>query len=232
MAGIVQRHLRRRYVWLTALIVVPLLAIPALALSGSTSERGPRTYTSERYGYSLALPAGWQRAPRRLVPRLLDPREILSIGTFLMPVGGGGNCGREPVAALVRMEPGDVLVTFQEDAETRAMKRRLRYEPLPSLHKSLSEFTLRRELHAPSEHVSAAQVIWYGQLNFLARDRWFGALVYVKGRPRPDRTRQVHRILSGIHFDAGTFVRAPGSPPLPRRVTTARTIEEGSIPRP
>jgi hypothetical protein len=197
------------------LIVALLVAIPALAGSGSSSESGPRTYTSERYGYSLALPAGWQRAPQRLVPRLLDPREILSIGTFFMPVGGGGNCGREPVAALERMEPGDALVTFQEDAENRAMKGRLKYEPLPSLRKALWELRLRRELHAPGDHVSAARDIWYGQLDFLARDRWFGALVYVKGRPRPDRMRQVRRILSGIHFDAGTFVRAPGSPPLP-----------------
>ncbi len=214
MAGIAQGSLRRPHIWLTTVIVAMLVGIPALAGSGSASERPPRTYTSKRYGYSLVLPAGWQRAARRLVPRLLDPREILSIGTFFMPVGGGGNCGREPVAALERMEPGDVLVTFQEDAESRAMKRRLKYEPLPSLRRSLSELTLRRELHAPSEHVSAAQTIWYGQLDFLARDRWFGALVYVEGRPRPDRVSQVHRILSGIRFDAGTFVRAPGSPPV------------------
>jgi hypothetical protein len=214
MAGFVQSSLPRPHIWLTAVIVALVVAIPALAGSGSASERGPQSYTSERYGYSLVLPAGWQRAERRLVPRLLDPREILSIGTFFMPVGGGGNCGREPVAALERMEPGDVLVTFQEEAESRAMKRRLRNEPLPSLRRTLSDLRLRRELHAPSEHVSAAQLIWYGQLNFLARDRWFDALVYVKGRPRPDRMRQVHRILSGIRFDAGTFVRGPGSPTL------------------
>src|SRR5260221_9815346 len=211
MRGGPPKGVRRRYAWLAAVIAALPVAIPVLAATGSASQAGPRTYTSERYGYSLALPDGWRRAPRRLVPRLLDPREILSVGTFAMPVGGGGNCGVEPVAALQRMQPGDALITVHEEAETGVMKRRLKEEPLPSLQKSLSELSLRRELQAPSEHVSATQTIWYGKLDFLDRGRWFGALVYVKGKPRPNRMHQVHAILEGIRFDPGTFVRFPES---------------------
>ena len=211
MREVPQKRIRSRYAWLAGVIAALLVAIAVLATIGSASQAGPRTYTSERYGYSLALPDGWRRAPRRLVPRLLDPREILSAGTFAMPVGGGGNCGVQPVAALQRMQPGDALITIQEEAETVAMKRRLQNEPLTSLRKSLSELSLRRELHAPSEDVSAAQTIWYGKLEFLDRGRWFGALVYVKGKPRPDRVRQVQAILGGTHFDPGTFVRFPES---------------------
>jgi hypothetical protein len=33
------------------------------------------------------------------------------LGTFAMPVGGGGNCGREPIAAIERMETGNALVS-------------------------------------------------------------------------------------------------------------------------
>ena len=93
--------------------------------SASTSVAPGMRYTSERYGFSVSVPAGWHRSRARLVPKLLMPREILSVGTSQMPVGQGGSCGREPTAAIERMQPGDALVSIQEYTVTAAMRSRL-----------------------------------------------------------------------------------------------------------
>src|ERR1700709_2493718 len=44
---------------------------------------------------------------------------------FPMAVGGGGNCGREPVASIRRMGPGDALVSIQEYVVTAKMRHHL-----------------------------------------------------------------------------------------------------------
>ena len=198
-----------------ALIPVGLGAAPSSGAGGPAG--GPpgstsRTVESHRYGYSLALPAGWRRAPRRLVPNLLDPREILSVGTFAMPVGGGGECGRDPIAAIERMRAGDSIITIQEEAETPGMRRQLREQRVPTLLSALARMRLMPELHPPGEHVSASRELWYAQVDFTERGRWFGALVWVKGTPGAGRIREVKGILASIDFRRGRFVR-----PLPRR---------------
>ncbi len=81
------------------------------------------TIASERFP-----PAG--SAPRPGSVPLLMPRERISVGTFPMAVGGGGNCGREPIASIRRMRPGDALVSVQEYAVTAKMRR----HPDPDLH--------------------------------------------------------------------------------------------------
>jgi hypothetical protein len=199
-----------------ALAIVSSQAIPS-AVSSDAGNRGAnklrptmrRTYASDRFGYTGSIPLGWRRAPRRLVPNLLDPKEILSLGTFATLVGGGGNCQREPIAAIERMGTGDALITIQEEAESRVMKGRLKRNPPPPLSKVLSDLQLRRDLHAPREHVSPAEDLWHGQVSFTVAGRQFGALVFVKGPPRPRRVAQVHAILVAIHFDRGVFIRFP-----------------------
>ena len=87
-----------------ALAAMLAAAATAAVLSGatgsaSTTEAAGQRYTSERYGFSLRLPAGWRRAADRLVP-LIMPREILSVGTTRMPAGGGPPSQRESAASL------------------------------------------------------------------------------------------------------------------------------------
>jgi hypothetical protein len=48
-----------------------------------------------------------------LTPRLIQPDEILTLGTGPLPAGGGGNCGRYPAAAMMKMDPDDALISIQ-----------------------------------------------------------------------------------------------------------------------
>ena len=131
------------------LIVVAVIVtfLAALALSGAARSAPDRQasregFSSRRFAFSGSLPSGWSRSPKRLVP-LLMPREVLSVGTAPMPVGGGGNCGREPVAAIARMRAGDALVSIQEYAVAPRMRPLARTFPLLSTYSSAARLGLR-----------------------------------------------------------------------------------------
>jgi hypothetical protein len=178
------------------------IALAGAARSASTNDvAGQARYGSERYGFSVSVPAGWQRARTRLVPKLLSPREILSLGTFAMPVGGGGDCDREPITAIERMETGDALVSIQEYALNGAMRTGTRSAPPPRLE-SVKELTLRKQAHRRGERIPAGRALWSATLPFSDHGRWFDALVYVKGDPTPARLHEIQSILDRLRFRA------------------------------
>lgn len=132
------------------IVVVAITAGLALTLTGAigsaSDSRGSAqsAFASDQFGFSANLPEGWSHSAEQLVPLLL-PREVLSVGTAAMPVGGGGNCGREPVAAIARMKSGDALVSIQEYTVTRRMRPRLaRTFPLLTAYSGLGRRDLRR----------------------------------------------------------------------------------------
>jgi hypothetical protein len=96
-----------------------LLVLLALAGCGEDSERAAvgaqaahRVVEGER-GLAVDLPAGWQRAGASLTPRLTEPREVLSVGTFpLRP--GGDRCSHMAERALADIGPQDAFITLQE----------------------------------------------------------------------------------------------------------------------
>lgn len=194
---------------LLALAVAAIaIALAGAARSASTNDvAGQGRYASERYGFSASVPAGWRRARARLVPKLLSPREILSLGTFAMPVGGGGNCGREPIAAIERLETGDALISIQEYTLNGAMRARTgtRSAPPPQLE-SVKELTLHKQAHRRGERIPADRALWSTTLPFSDHGRWFDALVYVKGDPTPASLHQIHSILDRLRFRGGTYV--------------------------
>jgi hypothetical protein len=202
-----------------AVVVVAIAAaLLTLVLSGAIGSASgppaaaPTKLASHRFGFTVNLPSGWSRAAERLVPKLLDPREILSAGTFAMPVGGGGNCGREPVAAIDSMHRGDALVSIQEFATTPRVRSRLaRTSPPLSTYSSAARLDLRREPRAPGERVPTSQALWSATLPFRDHGRGFDALVYLKGTPSPARLEQVVSILKGLSFQPGAYVALPGS---------------------
>ena len=170
-----------------AVIVAVLAGLALTRAAGSAPDPGTArvAIASQHFGFSASLPQGWKRAPKRLVP-LLMPREVLSVGTAPMPPGGGGNCGREPVAALARMRPGDALVSIQEYAVTRRMRARLRLGetyPLLSSYSSADRLGLRRyaSVHLNSE---PGPRFWSATLSFRDGGRVFDALVYLGDRRR------------------------------------------------
>jgi hypothetical protein len=203
---------------LLALVVAAVaLVLSGTAGSASTEDAGWRTHSSERYGFSLELPSGWHLSPKRLVPKLLMPREILSAGTFPMLVGGGGNCGREPIAAIERMRSGDALVSVQEYAVTKAMRARIGTAAAPpslaklgeEMRKRPEQIGLREELHPPSERIPPGRALWSATLPFTDRGRWFDALLYVRGHPTPARLTQLRAILTNLHFNPGSRIKLP-----------------------
>jgi hypothetical protein len=182
------------------------LAILALAagllgavVSGSGSSL--RAFSSERYSFEGRLPPGWQRSDARLVP-LIMPREVLSVGTFPMPVGGGGNCGREPIAAIRRMRSGDALISIQEYVVTPRMRSRTGTESgPPSLREGVDGLSLRRQARVAGERSRADAMLWSSTVWFEDHGRWFDALVYLKGGRSPARLHETRAMLLGLRFD-------------------------------
>ena len=83
-------------------------------------------YRSEDYHFSVRYPSDWYRAEESLTPNLLDPKEILSLGTYpLRP--GGDRCSHFPVQALEDLGPTDAFLSIQERTDPPAG----RYPPRP-----------------------------------------------------------------------------------------------------
>lgn len=97
-----------------AVLVTGAALFVALASSthGVGDEPGSAPF-SKPNGTAGRIPPNWRVAPKQLVPQMLDPREVVSLGTGPLRVGGGGNCGRYPAAALRAMTAGDTLITVQ-----------------------------------------------------------------------------------------------------------------------
>jgi hypothetical protein len=202
-------------------LVVTLLAV-ALAGTIGASSPGPAepaedVFVSHRFGFSTSLAPGWQRSTTRLVPMLVLPREILSVGTFAMPIGGGGNCGREPVAAIARMGSGDALISIQEYGMSAGMRSRLdRIMPRLRSYSSADQLELRRHPRVPGALGPASPRLWSTTLPFRAHGRSFDALVYLAGRPSPDLLDQIVSILQGLDFRAGVYATPPDEPSAAR----------------
>jgi hypothetical protein len=176
-----------------ALVLLAALALTAALGSAAGDHHAADAAGGDRiplaanpYDVTLEVPHGWHVSRERLVTDLLMPREVVSVGTFGMAPGGGGNCGREPVAALRRMGPGDALVTVQEYVVGERMQSQFR-------RTHPAEPKLGRLTH------SAGSPLYFATIPFRDHRRAFDALVYFKGRPGPRRA-EVARILSGLGF--------------------------------
>jgi hypothetical protein len=145
---------------------------------------------STAHASAPALPVGWRRSPGRLVP-LLMPRERISVGTFPMTVGGGGNCGREPIASIRRMRPGDALVSIQEYVVTKKMRRHLTrtFRVRPAIRLEGLRGGLQGFRGGP---------IYRATIPFSDRGRAFDALVYTAARPSPALRDQIDSLLIGL----------------------------------
>lgn len=82
---------------------------------------------NERRGFEVSLPPGWALSEESLTPRLLDPRERLSAGTFPLR-HRESDCSHMPAGALRTMGPGDGFVSIQE----RGRGRGAGFPPRPS----------------------------------------------------------------------------------------------------
>ena len=78
---------------------------------------GSVTYQDPDDAFSVTYPSDWIRAQENLTPRLVDPQEILSLGTFPMSADGPRSCEQFPAPAIEDTGPGDAFVSIQERRE-------------------------------------------------------------------------------------------------------------------
>jgi hypothetical protein len=89
-----------------------LVLLAAALLVGGAAARDGRAESGNADGIRFTIPPGWRAAPASLTPHLTNPREVLTVGTGALPVGG--RCAQFPSAALAALGPTDGLVTVQE----------------------------------------------------------------------------------------------------------------------
>lgn len=178
------------------------LIIAASATSGSEQRSQPsawRTYQSADGELAASFPAQWHPAPRRLVRWLVDPREVLSLGTGPLRIGAGGNCGRYPAAALVRMRARDRMISIQRSTP-RAGTR-------PRWFRHLDRWPERFRLPPPepfdiSEHGGGpTRRLWTVRLDLRLGGRHYWVFTAFGSRPSRGAQRQVERILETVRFD-------------------------------
>ena len=90
------------------------LAIATVVLAGCHDKSGSSphsTYASHRV--TVELPVGWHAARVNLTPNLVDPRQVLAVGTY--PVRyRPHDCAHEPVSALQDLGPRDAFIEIEE----------------------------------------------------------------------------------------------------------------------
>jgi hypothetical protein len=108
--------------------VLPPMNLATLVVTAVAAVCGQHV---ESHGVSADLPPGWQQARHSLTPTLLDPHEVLSVGTYRLRYREVG-CNHMPSSALLDLGPTDALVTLQErHGRTHFRQRPRHFGPLP-----------------------------------------------------------------------------------------------------
>lgn len=176
-----------------ALGLVLAAAAGAVAAVGTeASSEAPRTVEDHRRGYSVALPAGWDRARRNLTPQLVEPREILSVATYPLPYRRRARCGIPgcPTPALNGFRANDVLVSIQERVQARPARKDVPIDLNPR----------DVDYSAGPGSCTRGKVEWYAFDFFAAGGRSFYAFVVVGERAPASARRDLRRVLDSLRF--------------------------------
>lgn len=181
------------------------MACLAIAALGAGCSDGPEvraaaapvgwtTYRDTNRGFEVQFPSDWRRARRSLTPNLVDPRELVSLGTGALRTQGPGDVAHRPQRALNAMSPRDVLVSIQE--------RRAPDLGDDDYSKRPADLRLDRSTRASGleRTGSERQDVWW--LTFQDRGRAFYALVALGREAAPARRLQAQRVLRSLRFDA------------------------------
>jgi hypothetical protein len=147
--------------------------------------------TDARHGYSVALPAGWHRAPRNLTPQLWDPREILSVATYPLRYQRRARCRIPgcPTPALNGFRATDVLMSIQERRHARTTAEDVAID-----------LQRRQAGLGGTGTCTRGRVAWYAFEAFAESGRSLYVLV-VMGKRAPARARaDLKRVLGSLRF--------------------------------
>lgn len=153
------------------------------------------TYHDQDARFSIRYPTAWERSEQSLTPMLVDPREIVSVGTYHMRPGGE-LCEHLPANALEDLGPEDAFLSIQERTQLHLEV----YSPRPA------QFTLGQ----PNEQFEGVDCVrepddlfqWW--LSFKDGDRAFYVLV-ARGTSASEQARQqVLETLNSFQVDAST----------------------------
>jgi hypothetical protein len=162
-------------------------AVPGTPLDRWTSTAVPA------WGVEGSLPPGWTRAAESLTPRLVDPREVFSAGTFPLRAADGG-CHHLPAGALAAMGPADAFVSVQERGRGAAAGG---FPPRPPAFAAAATMEPAVGSHC-ALGVGGATASWF---SFADASRSFHALV-VTGPDAPAGVRaDAFGILDRLRFD-------------------------------
>jgi hypothetical protein len=98
--------------WRSALALALAVAVVAGCGGGGSRESPGPSPLVGAHGVKLRLAPGWHLARTNLTPRLVNPHDILSVGTF--PMQPGGRCSQLPARAYSEMRKRDGLITILE----------------------------------------------------------------------------------------------------------------------
>lgn len=154
-------------------------------------ETGPgwRRYRDEQARLTLAYPAGWKVAEKRLMPLLTEPHELVSLGTSdLRP--GDKTCPQAPQEAVEALGPKDALISLLEhESEGRAPPRPRHLLP----PRGSRSGPWCRQLERPAGFVLSSQ-------SFADQGRLFQLYVAI-GESATDQTRrEAAEILDSLEF--------------------------------
>lgn len=169
---------------------------------GSPPGAGWTTFHDPRNGLSVRFPSSWHRARVSLTPDLVDPRELLSLGSFPLSARPRGRCAQFPAPAMLRAGPRDVFLTIQERSGPASGDYPARRRP----------FALGRAGESEAEACGASARAWHSYwIAFRDAGRPFYALVLIGVRAPATRVRELRAVLDSLRFDRSTrFEAGPG----------------------
>ena len=163
---------------------------PAAAVPSASP--GTTRFADERRGFEVTFPSDWHRAEDVLTPALIDPSEILSLGTGKpVPNGGSSGCAQHPTASLARVGPRDVFVTVQERRNRTSGEMAAGPPQLAPVTPDASE------LSACLDHRVPFETYW---MPFRSGERGFYAHAAIGDDASPERVAQLQAVLDSLVF--------------------------------
>jgi hypothetical protein len=84
-----------------------------LGTGSAGAEPGWSTYEDRADGLTMSFPSGWAMAAGNLTPTLINPRELVALGTYSLNTKTSSNlCPQFPAAALDAMGSGDAFISI------------------------------------------------------------------------------------------------------------------------